>query len=128
MSSYSVGNIIPAFRVSGPFGFINTKCSMPSGEATTVSNDDQLFVSAEFTSVLLGARGVDSGISPCYCCVCWCEMRSVSCQRFACHLIGRIADSDSAGPGSSPGGRAEKHTRSRVGATLFLSSAPCPSG
>lgn len=101
---------------------------MLSGEVTTVSNDDRLFVSAEFTSVLLGARGVDSGVSPCYCCVCWREMRSVSCQRFACHLIGRIADSDSAGPGSSPGGRAEKHTRSRVGATLFLSSAPCPSG
>lgn len=39
-----------------------------------------------------------------------------------------MADSESAGPGSSPGGRAEKHTRSRVGATLFLSLALCPSG
>lgn len=41
---------------------------------------------------------------------------------------GRTTDSDSVNPGSSPGGRAEKHTRSRVGATLFLSLALCPSG
>ena len=128
MSSYSVGNSVPAFRVSESFCFIEANCSIQSGSATTVSGNDRLFVLSGFASMLLGARGVDSSVSPCYCCVCWRETRSVSCQRFACHLIGRIADSDSAGPGSSPGGRAEKHTRSRVGATLFLSLALCLSG
>ena len=42
--------------------------------------------------------------------------------------FGRTTDSDSVNPGSSPGGRAEKHTRSRVGTALFLSLALCPSG
>ena len=41
---------------------------------------------------------------------------------------GRTTDSDSVNPGSSPGGRAEKHMRSRVVATLFLSLALCLSG
>ena len=101
---------------------------MSSSEAATVINDDQLFVLAGFAAMLLGARGVDGGVSPCYCCVCWRETRSVSCQRFACHLIGRMSDSDSAGPGSSPGGRAERKRRSALLALFLSFVAPWPSG
>lgn len=50
MSSYSVVNNIPAFRVSESFCSIEAQYSMSSGEVTTVSNDDRLFVSAGFAS------------------------------------------------------------------------------
>lgn len=119
MSSCSVGNNISAFHVLEQFCFINAKCSILSGSATTVSDDDRLFALVEFASMLLGKRGVDSDVSPCYCCVCWRETRSVSCQSFACHLIGRIADSDSADPGSSPGGRAEQEGYACLSCSLW---------
>lgn len=77
MSSYSVGNNVLAFHISELFCFIKAQYSIPSSAVTTVSNDDRLFVSAEFTSMLLDARGVDSGVSPCYCCVCWPRGRVV---------------------------------------------------
>lgn len=69
MSSCTVGNNIPAFRVSGSFCSIEAQYSMSSGAVATVINDGRLFVLAEFASMLLGARGVDSDVSPCYCCM-----------------------------------------------------------
>lgn len=168
MSSYSVGNNVSAFRVSEPFGFINTKCSIQSSGATTVSGNDRLFVSAEFASWArrrgscappLGARPplsllrslswgavrrVDMRHSAGVAGVAltrWCgsaivgvinmERGRVLVSSLVFRLssnFGRTTDSDSVNPGSSPGRRAEKHTRSRVGAALFLSLALCPSG
>ena len=91
MSSYSVGNNVSTFRVSESSCFTKVKCNISSGEVTTVSDDYRLFVSAKFASMLLGARGVDSDVSPCYCCVCW-----------RCARVVEGADCKSAHVGSIP--------------------------
>ena len=44
---------------------------------TTVISDDRLFVSSGFAAMRLGARGVDSGVPSCYCCVRWPRGRVV---------------------------------------------------
>ena len=74
MSSYSVVNNVPTFRVSEPFGFTNAHYNMSSSEAATVINDDRLFVSAEFTS---WARVVLTGAFPHAIIVCWPRVRVV---------------------------------------------------
>ena len=44
---------------------------------STVISDDRLFVSSGFAAMRLGARGVDSGVPSCYCCVRWPRGRVV---------------------------------------------------
>lgn len=90
---------------------------MSSSEAATVINDDRLFVSAEFTLMRLGARGVDSNVSQCYCCVCW-----------RCARVVEGADCNSAHVGSSPtsvSGAASPRQR-RVAGVVELACATYP--
>lgn len=106
------------FVFRGRFALSTLSVAYSLAQRSTVSDDDRLFVSAGFALMLLGARGVDSVVSPCYCCVCW-----------RCARVVEGADCKSAHVGSSPtsvsGAASSRHRRVAGVVELACATYPC---